>query len=87
MGEPDVRMNVKYRYQLRPEEASQMAEWISIKKSAIERVHAMQQKVTDCQRLQEGLLTQIKWREGWSDSDVTVYDPATQEVIVYTVGA
>lgn len=80
-------VTVRNRYRLKPEEVSKIEELRSIRRSAEERLESLQQKIIDCKRLTEGMMTEIKWREGWQEGDIVMYDPAEQELLSCQVGS
>lgn len=77
MGVPPG-FKIRNTYRLKPEEVAKMEELRSIRRSAEERLASLMQKVTDCKRLSEGLMTEVKWREGWQEGDIVMYDPLEQ---------
>jgi hypothetical protein len=62
-------------------EYNEFEEIRSIRASAQDRLDVLHQKVLDCTRMIEGKLTAIKWREGWDDGDLVVYDGEARSVL------
>lgn len=78
----DEGVKVKRRFHLPEEQRRKFDEIQAIRAQAQERVLALQQKIQDCTRLIEGMMTQIKWDQGWQDGDAVGYDHMHGDVVV-----